>query len=284
MAQLDGCRAFRPTLCPHCKREPNARWGMGKRWLAVWHDESGRERTRAFPTKDSATRYWQGIQTDRARGDYVDPKAGRELIDPLARKWLRLREVSGGSRQRYESCYRIHIEPVFGARQAGSVQPSEVAAWSQGLAKHRATRRLALMILFGDLRSGRGGRHAAGQPGTVGRRRPRRSGCEHQPRGMERGPHPLGRARMRRAGDSAARHRRPGPARVRGIQPGGRGLRLHRRHRADLPPAGQVRCRDRREAPEGRQGARRPAAAAVGISRHGSGTAASGSRRSRQPA
>lgn len=120
-----------------------------KRWLAVWSDPDGAEHTAAFRVRKVAEEHAAAKESDVRRGEYIDPAAGQVLVDALARKWLRLREVTAGSAQRYESCYRLHIKPVFGQRQAGSVKPTEVAEWSRGLAGHPSTRHMALTILTG---------------------------------------------------------------------------------------------------------------------------------------
>ena len=111
------------------KRERNARWGKGKRWLAVWHDESGRERSKAFPVKESADKCWPAMETDVARGEYIDPKAGKEKICDLGRRWLKSRVVDPTSAIRYETSWRVHVEPEFGNRSVSSVKPSEVQDW-----------------------------------------------------------------------------------------------------------------------------------------------------------
>ena len=120
-----------------------------KRYLAEWRDPSGHIRTKAFANQKTAKAYADDKEADARHGEYIDPAAGQVLIDPLARKWLRLREVGASSATRYESCYRIHVAPVFGQRQAGGVKPSEVAEWSRTLAGRPATRHLALVILTG---------------------------------------------------------------------------------------------------------------------------------------
>jgi hypothetical protein len=50
------------------RRVHNARWGHGKRWLSVWHEESGREKSQAFGIKDAADKHWKAMETDRERG------------------------------------------------------------------------------------------------------------------------------------------------------------------------------------------------------------------------
>ena len=103
-----------------------------KRWLAVWLDPDGREKTKAFATTAPALAYARKMEADAERGEYVDPKAGRALFGDVALRYIRLRKIGGGSRQRYESVYRNHVRPVFGARPVAAVRASEIAEWLQG--------------------------------------------------------------------------------------------------------------------------------------------------------
>jgi integrase len=111
------------------RRVRNARWGNGKRWLSVWHDESGREQSQAFGIKDAADKHWKAMETDRERGEYVDPKAGRELMRGVGKRWLASRSVDPSSVIRYESLWRLHVEPAFGRRQVRAVKPSDLQAF-----------------------------------------------------------------------------------------------------------------------------------------------------------
>lgn len=119
-----------------------------KRWLAIWLVH-GRERTEACRTEKIAKAYGTRMEDDIARGEYIDPATGKVTIGELAVKWLSLREVGTGTARRYESCYRLHIEPVFGDRPAGNAPASDLAAWSKSLAAQPGTRNLALIILTG---------------------------------------------------------------------------------------------------------------------------------------
>ena len=111
------------------RRVRNVRWGKGKRWLAVWHDPDGGERSRAFAAKEPATRCWQAMETDRKRGDYLDPNAGRELLGDIGRRWLASRVVDPSTLIRYESVFRLHVEPRFGRRAVKAIRPSAIQAW-----------------------------------------------------------------------------------------------------------------------------------------------------------
>ncbi|MCW2904733.1 MAG: Integrase fusion protein, partial [Streptosporangiaceae bacterium] len=124
-----------------------------KRWLAVWIGPDGKEKSKAFLIKDKATKYSRKMEEDAERDEYIDPDAGKELLGPLGKKWLRLRDVGAASFIRYESTFRLHVEPAFGHRQVRSVKPSEVLEWLRELAKTHghATQDKAYMVLSGIL-------------------------------------------------------------------------------------------------------------------------------------
>lgn len=69
-------------------RVRNDRLGKGKRWLAVWHDEAGREKSQAFQTK-AAGKHWQGLESGRAR----------EVLAEAARKRTGEHAVEEGTRR-----------------------------------------------------------------------------------------------------------------------------------------------------------------------------------------
>jgi len=117
------------------RRVRNARWGNGKRWLSVWHDESGREQSQAFSIKDAADKHRKAMETDRERGEYVDPKAGRELMRGVGKRWLASRSVDPSPVIRYESLWRLHVEPAFGRRQVKAVKPSDIQAFLAALGR-----------------------------------------------------------------------------------------------------------------------------------------------------
>jgi len=132
-------------------REPNSRWGKGKRWLACWSDPDGGEPTKAFQNKLAATRYWQAQETDVERGDYIDPKFGREDFEAAAKRWILSRRLDESSRHRYMSVLKLHLAPEFGKRSVKAVndKPSDILAFLSGCTP--STRALAYHVLQGTL-------------------------------------------------------------------------------------------------------------------------------------
>jgi integrase len=135
------------------KRVPSARHGKGRRWLACWLDPDGAERSQTFKVKAAADKHWAKMDVDRERGEYHDAKAGRAIFDGIAQGWLSSRNVDPSSKIRYESLYRLHIQPTFGARQVKAIKPSEVQTWQAELGERfgPSTVATARLVLLGIL-------------------------------------------------------------------------------------------------------------------------------------
>jgi integrase len=97
--------------------------------LAVWLDPDDEERSKAFATKPEATRYGARMETDRERGDYLDPNGGKVRLEELGPRWLGSRSVDPATMVTYEGKWRLHVRPAFGGRQVKSIRPSEIAQW-----------------------------------------------------------------------------------------------------------------------------------------------------------
>jgi hypothetical protein len=93
------------------------------------------------------------METDVVRGDYVDPRAGRELLGSVGRRWLNSRTVDPATAIRYEALWRLHAEPAFGRRQVGKIRPSDVQAWLASLGQKfgKASTSGAFLVLSGLL-------------------------------------------------------------------------------------------------------------------------------------
>jgi integrase len=93
------------------------------------------------------------METDRERGEYIDPNAGKIRFEAVAERWLASRVVDPASAIKYESALRLHVDPVFGRRQLRSIKPSEIAAWIAELDARfgSSTARTAFLVLHGTL-------------------------------------------------------------------------------------------------------------------------------------
>ncbi|MGO9780046.1 MAG: tyrosine-type recombinase/integrase [Streptosporangiaceae bacterium] len=100
-------------------KKHTARYGNGKRWLAVWNGPDGREQTKAFAKKTEADRYGAAQETDAARGTYVNPRRGAELLREYGeRVYLpSLVHLRPNSAATYTTHLRKHVWPLLGDRQ-----------------------------------------------------------------------------------------------------------------------------------------------------------------------
>lgn len=136
------------------ERERNEkRWGRGKRWLAVWLDPLGNERSRAFRAKARAEKYASEMETDVARGEYADPRAGSVRFDAVLDSWFKSRSVDPATLINYEKALRLHVRPVFGQRRPNAIKPSEIAAWLVDLENRigAPTARTVFIVMHGSL-------------------------------------------------------------------------------------------------------------------------------------
>lgn len=109
------------------------------RWQARYRDPQSNRLISAadrFVTKAEATRWLSTVETDLARGRWVDPDAGRVRLSDYAHEWLNdhpgLRQRT---RENYEGLLRLHILPALGEVELGRLAPSGVRQWHAGLTK-----------------------------------------------------------------------------------------------------------------------------------------------------
>lgn len=89
--------------------------GSGEvRWDVRYRDIGGSQHKRSFKRKLDAQRFAHTVETDLLRGDWIDPRRGKELFGEWAAMWL---DTLGGrkpkTRESYESIVRKHLMPRF---------------------------------------------------------------------------------------------------------------------------------------------------------------------------
>jgi integrase len=104
-------------------RRQTAKFGHGKRWLAVWTGPDGGERTKAFVRKNDAERHLAMMEADQLRGTYVDPRRGAKRVREYGdEKFLpSLVHLRPNSASTYASHLRNHVYPMLGDRRIGSL-------------------------------------------------------------------------------------------------------------------------------------------------------------------
>lgn len=98
-----------------------------------FRDPDGRQRTRTFTRKGDADRFAATVETDKLRGTYLDPDAGRITFQTYAEQWLAAQTFDRSTREAVALRLRLHVFPVLGRTQLRQVKPSTVQAWLRSL-------------------------------------------------------------------------------------------------------------------------------------------------------
>jgi integrase len=119
-----------------------------RRYVVRYRDPTGKSREKWHSRKVDAERFGNAVETDKHRGDYIDPNAGKQRFSEVADRWLAGRtDKAPATRRQDESYLKSMILPTFGDRPIKSILPSEVEIWLANLDRAPNTRGKALQKL-----------------------------------------------------------------------------------------------------------------------------------------
>lgn len=116
----------------------------GLRYRARYRDPTGKEHVKTFRRKTDADNYLAVIEADKARGQWLDPRAGKVTFAEYAAQWQAAQLHRPGTQASVESCLRLHLLPAFGPRPVASIRPTEVRQFVRGLSERLAPSTVAL--------------------------------------------------------------------------------------------------------------------------------------------
>ncbi len=100
-----------------------------------YRDPRGKSRNRSFTKKVDATGFAASVETDKARGEWVDPKSGRITFGEWATQWLATkRDLKPATLDDYSRLLGCHVLPFFGEMWLSRIQRVHVEEWLAGLA------------------------------------------------------------------------------------------------------------------------------------------------------
>ncbi|MGW5782115.1 site-specific integrase [Streptomyces sp. NPDC003863] len=110
-------------------------YGTGMRYRARYVGPDGTEKSKSFPDRQKrlAEQWLTSIETDMARGEYIDPKVGRTTFQQYAERWVAAQTTDVSTRTGAESRIRLHAYPYIGSRPLGSFQPEHIREWLRKL-------------------------------------------------------------------------------------------------------------------------------------------------------
>ena len=108
----------------HVRRTDNGRW------QARYRDPTGRERARNFTRKADAERFLVQIESEKLRGQWIDPEAGRIELGEFAERWYATTvPLKPKTRSGYRSLLDSRIIPYLGDLQLTQIDPLLVREW-----------------------------------------------------------------------------------------------------------------------------------------------------------
>ena len=90
----------------------------------------GKSHARTFRRKVDAEKFARNVETDKDRGEWINPRLARITFEEWTTEWLStIRHVKPGTRANYETILRAHLVPYFGDMEMGKIQPVHVRAF-----------------------------------------------------------------------------------------------------------------------------------------------------------
>lgn len=108
------------------------------RYRAVYRDDSDRRHSKSFDRKADAKKWLASAETDRARGQWVDPRGGAMLFGDWADQWLAARLVRPTTLACDRGRLRNHLNPAFGDVPLKDLTPLRVRAYIAELTGSRS--------------------------------------------------------------------------------------------------------------------------------------------------
>lgn len=121
------------------KKRPN-RSDDDPRYDVRYRTPVGQVRTKTFDRgmggEKAARTFANTVETEKHRGNFVDPRAGRVTFEKYATEWLTERpNLRPRTRETYEAQLRLHIYPTLGSVELRKLTPRDVRRWHAELSK-----------------------------------------------------------------------------------------------------------------------------------------------------
>ncbi|MGH2717117.1 MAG: tyrosine-type recombinase/integrase [Actinomycetota bacterium] len=123
----------------------------GKSWRARYIGPDGKERSRSFPRKVDAQRFLSTAETDKARGEWIDPRLGRRTFAEWCQEFEGSRvHLEETTKAQHGALIRTHVMPAFGDRPLASITEMQVQSFvsdllAKGLAPSTVSKVLGIL-------------------------------------------------------------------------------------------------------------------------------------------
>lgn len=110
------------------------------KWQATVRHPSGRRISQTDPLRGVVAKWARDLETAFARGETRDPRAGRITVAQWYGRWSRARGVVPSTRDKTDSCWRVHCEPAWGSWPLDTITHMEAREWARSLESKRRAR------------------------------------------------------------------------------------------------------------------------------------------------
>ena len=99
-------------------------------YRARYRDPLGEQRSKTFARKADAQRFLLEMESEKARGSWIDPRGAEMPLATWAEEFLSLcRRLSPTTLDAYRRDLQKYVLPRFGAYRLGRIPPEEVENW-----------------------------------------------------------------------------------------------------------------------------------------------------------
>ncbi|BCJ29626.1 tyrosine-type recombinase/integrase [Actinocatenispora sera] len=115
--------------------ERTERYGKGDRYRVRYLTPAGERRSKSFADKQKgdAEAFLITVESEKRRGTYVDPTAGKVLFRDYAEQWMRGQTFDESTRESVEYRVRKHLYPMLGDRPLSKINPGLIRDWDRSL-------------------------------------------------------------------------------------------------------------------------------------------------------
>ena len=108
------------------------------KYQARYYDPTGRQRTKSFARKSDARAFLAAVETDKRRGEWIDPRLAAVPFDDWAWQHFESKHnLRASTRATDRSFLTNHVIPAFTRSPIGRITPLDVQGWINGLVEQR---------------------------------------------------------------------------------------------------------------------------------------------------